>query len=333
MVDLIQSTGPPSFGRSAELYGVAEKVLTLSGVKQGDKMVILTDTRTHKEIVESFFAAGLALGADAVVMMSKPMKSLGDPNDWILNYLRGADLVINLLSMEWGKQPGAKSLLKAGVRVIMCAETPNTLLKMPPSEKVIKRVEKFLDLLNRTTTVKIKSDSGSHIEWRKRDQGRATYLNGVLEPRKGEKWTNFPNSVVSFPFDPTSGNGVLVLDPGDVLIHLAYILREPIRLAISGGKIVDIKGGADADLLNKKWFKRWNDEFQYQLLHMDFGCDHRAEVLPGIFAPMEWESYAGGVLFGFGPNTHLDIMLASQNVWLDETQIIREGEIIHPDLL
>ena len=82
MVDLIQSIGPPSFGRSAELFGVAQKVLSQSGLKSGNKMVVLTDTRTHKEIVDAFFGAGLSLEADTVVLMSKPMKSLGDPNEW-----------------------------------------------------------------------------------------------------------------------------------------------------------------------------------------------------------------------------------------------------------
>jgi 2,5-dihydroxypyridine 5,6-dioxygenase len=333
MIDLIQSVGPPSFGRSAELFGVAQKVLSLSGMKSGDKMVILTDTRTHKEIVDAFFGAGLSLDTDTVVLMSRPMKSLGDPNEWVLNYLRSSDLVINLLSMEWGKQPGAKSLLKAGVRVIMCAETPNTLLKMPPSDKVMKRVERFIELINRSKSVRMKSSGGSDIEWKKREGGEPTYLNGVLEPAKNVKWTNFPNSVVSYPFDVNSGKGTIVMEPGDALLHLAYILRDPIRMTVEGSKIVDVSGGVDADLLNKKWFNRWKDPLQYELLHMDFGCDHRAEVLPGVFAPMEWESYAGGVLFGFGPNTHMDVMLTNQNVWFDQTQIIKDGEIIHPDLL
>jgi 2,5-dihydroxypyridine 5,6-dioxygenase len=333
MIDLIQSVGPPSFGRSAELFGVAQKVLSLSGIKSGDKMVILTDTRTHKEIVDAFFGAGLSLDTDTVVLMSRPMKSLGDPNEWVLNYLRGSDLVINLLSMEWGKQPGAKSLLKAGVRVIMCAETPNTLLKMPPNEKVMRRVERFVELINQSKSVRVKSTRGSDIEWKKREGGEPTYLNGVLEPAKNVKWTNFPNSVVSYPFDLNSGKGTIVMEPGDALLHLAYILRDPIRMTIEGSKIVDVSGGVDAELLNKKWFNRWKDSLQYELLHMDFGCDHRAEVLPGVFAPMEWESYAGGVLFGFGPNTHMDVMLTNQNVWFDQTQIIKDGEIIHPDLL
>jgi len=333
MIDLIQSIGPPSFGRSAELFGVAQKVLSLSGLKSGDKMVILIDTRTNKEIVDAFFGAGLSLDSDTIVLMSRPMKSLGDPNEWILNYLRGSDLVINLLSMEWGKQPGAKSLLEAGVRVIMCAETPNTLLKMPPNEKVMKRVERFLELINQSESVRMKSSGGTDIQWQKRKGGQPTYLNGVLEPSKNVKWTNFPNSVVQYPFDLSSGKGTIVMDPGDALLHLAYILRDPIRMTVEGSKIVEVKGGVDAELLDKKWFSRWKDALQYELLHMDFGCDHRAEVLPGVFAPMEWESYAGGVLFGFGPNTHLDVLLTNQNVWLDSTQIIKNGEIVHPDLL
>jgi 2,5-dihydroxypyridine 5,6-dioxygenase len=333
MIDLIQSVGPPSFGRSAELFGVAQKVFSLSGARSGNKVVILTDTRTHKEIVDAFFGAGLSLGADTVVLMSRPMKSLGDPNEWVLNYLKSADLVVNLLSMEWGKQPGAKSLLDAGTRVIMCAETPNTLLKMPPDEKVMRRVERFVDLIDRSNTVRMKSAGGTDIQWRKREGGKAAYLNGVLEPTKKVKWTNFPNSVVNYPFDLSSGKGTIVMDPGDAVLHLAYLLREPVRITVDGSKIVEIKGGVDAELLHDKWFNRWRDPLQYELLHLSLGCDHRAEVLPGVFAPMEWESYAGGCLFGFGPNTHLDVMLRKQNVWFNETQIIKEGELVHPDLL
>lgn len=333
MIDLVQSKGPPSFGRAAELFGVAQKVLALSAVNHDDKIVVLTDTRSHKEIAEAFFGAGLALGADTVVLMGQPLKSLGDPNEWTLSYLRGADLVINLLSMEWGKQPGAKSLLQAGVRVIMCAETPNTLLKMPPSEKVMSRVKKFVELINHSTFVRVKSAGGTDVQWKRKEGEKATYLSGILEPTNGEKWTNFPNSVVSYPFDQSSGKGTIVMDPGDCVLHLAYILREPIRMTIEGSKIVEVNGGVDAELLKKKWFNRWNDPLQYELLHLDFGCDHRAEVLPGIFAPMEWESYAGGVLFGFGPNTHLDVMLTNQNVWFDDLQMIKDGEIVHPDLL
>lgn len=333
MIDLIQSKGPPSFGRSAELFGVAQKVLSLSGLKPGERLVILTDTRTHKEIVEAFFGAGLSLDAETVVLMSRPMRSLEDPNESTLNYLKGADMVINLLTMEWGKQPGAKSLRKAGVRVIMMAETPDTLLKMSPSPKVRARIERFAELINESKSVKMTSDRGTNIQWRKRPDGRATFLNGLLEPAKGEKWTNYPNSVVSYPFDLSTGNGKIIMDPGDALLHLAYLLRDPIEMTVQGSKILDIKGGVDAEVLEKKWFSRWNDPQQNELLHMDFGCDHRAELLPGVFAPMEWESYAGGVLFGFGPNTHMDVMLANQNVWLDETQIIKNGQIIHPDLL
>ncbi len=333
MIDLIQSIGPPSFGRSAELFSVAQKVLTQSGVKSGDKVVILSDTRTHKEIVDAFLGAGIALDADTVVLMSRPMKSLADPSESTLNYLRSSDLVINLLSMEWGKQLGAKSLRQAGVRVIMCAETPNTLLKMPPNDKVMKRVERFVSLCNESKSVRVTSDGGTDIQWKKREGGHATFLNGVLETAKGEKWTNFPNSVVSYPFDVSSGRGKVVMDPGDVLLHLAYMLRSPIEMTIENSGIAEIKGGVDAEMLNKKWFARWKDPHQYELLHLDFGCDHRAEVLPGVFAPMEWESYAGGVLFGFGPNTHLDVMLTYQNVWLDQTQIIKNGEITHKDLL
>jgi 2,5-dihydroxypyridine 5,6-dioxygenase len=332
MYELFPSVGPPFFGRSAELYGVAEDFLKRAGIKEGEKIIILTDTRKDLDIINAFFGAALALGADAHVLISPPLESLGDPPPWIIEFLKKADLVINLLTMEWGKQRSHQEVIDAGTRIAMVVETATSLLKMRPSEKVLKRVENFVKLLDKSESVKITSRAGTDIVFKKSSEP-VRYLNGLLDAERKVKWTNFPNSIVSFPFVPESGNGILVVEPGDVLIHLRHVVREPIRLTIEKSRIIEIEGGYDADVLRKKWFDRWNDPDAYDLLHLSFGCDHRAEVHPNVYAPMEWESYAGGVLFGWGKLTHMDIMVTNTTVEVDGIQIIREGKIVHPDLV
>jgi 2,5-dihydroxypyridine 5,6-dioxygenase len=332
MYELFPSVGPPFFGRSAELYGVAEDFLKRAGIKEGEKIIILTDTRKDLDIINAFFGAALALGADAHVLISPPLESLGDPPPWIIEFLKKADLVINLLTMEWGKQRSHQEVIDAGTRIAMVVETATSLLKMRPSEKVLKRVENFVKLLDKSESVKITSRAGTDIVFKKSSEP-VQYLNGLLDAERKVKWTNFPNSIVSFPFVPESGNGILVVEPGDVLIHLRHVVREPIRLTIEKSRIIEIEGGYDADVLRKKWFDRWNDPDAYDLLHLSFGCDHRAEVHPNVYAPMEWESYAGGVLFGWGKLTHMDIMVTNTTVEVNGIQIIREGKIVHPDLV
>jgi hypothetical protein len=326
MNKLIQSVGPPSFGRFAELSNVAKKVLLLSGIGRKDRVIILADTRTNTEIVQSFFSAAISLGSECVVLYMTPISSMGDPSEWIISFLETGTLVINLLSMEWGKQPGAKRLTQKGVRVIMCAENPDTLIKMAPDRTVMRRVDKLVDLVNKSSKLKLSSKSGTTIEWKK-ENAPAPFLKGILDRK--ELWTNFPNSVVGFPFKESSGTGKIVLEPGDVFIHLAYMLREHVTLEIEKSKIKKIRGGYDADILEKKWFRRWNDPTKYKLLHIDFGCDHRAEVLPTIFSPMEWESYLGGVVLGFGHLCHIDMMVSKHDVWLDNTKIIEGGTYIY----
>jgi len=332
MYELFPSIGPPFFGRSAELYGVAEDFLRRAGVKKGERIIIFTDTRKDTDIINAFFGAALALGADTHVLISPPLKSLGDPPPWIIDFLKKANLVINLLTMEWGKQASHQEVLDAGTRIAMVVETATTLLKMPPSEQVLKRVENFVKILEKSETLKITSKLGTDITF-KNSHKPVTYLNGLLDAERRIKWTNFPNSIVNFPFIPESGNGTLVIEPGDVIIHLRHMTREPIKLTIEKSRIIDIEGGFDADVLQRKWFDRWNDDTAYELLHLSFGCDHRAEVHPNVYAPMEWESYAGGILFGWGKLVHLDIMVTKATVEADGTQIITEGKIVHPELV
>jgi 2,5-dihydroxypyridine 5,6-dioxygenase len=214
----------------------------------------------------------------------------------------------------------------------MVVETATTILKMRPVEKVLRRVDNFIKLVESSEIMRITSKRGTDLVFRNSHKS-APHLNGLLDAERKVKWTNFPNYIVSFPFLPESGNGILMVEPGDVLIHLRHVVREPLRLTVEKSRIVNIEGGFEADILKKKWFDRWNDSDAYNLLHLSFGCDHRAEIHPNVYAPMEWESYAGGVLFGWGKVTHLDITVTNTTVELDGKRVIVDGKLVHPDLV
>ncbi|MFN3622009.1 MAG: hypothetical protein ACK4TI_03875, partial [Nitrososphaerales archaeon] len=196
MAELFPSVGPPFFGRAAELFGVAEEFFRRAGLKKNEKVIVLTDTRKDTDIIQAFFGAALALGADAHILISTPLESLGDPPPWIIEFLKKADLVVNLLTMEWGKQKSHQEVLDAGTRIAMVVETATSILKMRPSEKVLKRVENFIKIIEVSETLRITSKRGTHLVF-KNSHKPAPNLNGLLDAERKVKWTNFPNSIVS----------------------------------------------------------------------------------------------------------------------------------------
>ncbi|MFI5422221.1 MAG: hypothetical protein ACHQ1H_14750, partial [Nitrososphaerales archaeon] len=89
---------------------------------------------------------------------------------------------------------------------------------------------------------------------------------------------------------------------------------------------------------------KFNDPSVYVISHIGWGCEHRAEIDPNSYRPMELESYGGNVLLAFGSNdssnlggknkapTHLDICVLNEDVIVDGVPLIEKGKFVHPKL-
>ena len=337
------SIGPPYHSRLFEMYPVAEKVLRLSEIRKGERVVILTDTRKNTDIVDSFWLAALNLGADVHVLMTTPLPAGGDLPRWIVDFLKSSETVLSLMTIEggWVYQKGHQEILESGVRALMCSDALDALIRLAPDETVIQRVDLSYKMLQDCQTFEVNSEAGTRLRVKRGDMP-AHGLNGLLARSKGD-FDNFPNSLASFAPVEDSGEGKIVLKQGDVLIQMKHFIKENVTLTIEHGAITKIEGGSDATIL-EKWLNKFNDRRMFKISHIGWGCEPRAQVSQNLYRPMEWESFYGNLLLAFGSNvthvlkgkndapSHLDIALFGNDVDLDGKAILRKGVFVEQSL-
>lgn len=331
--------GPPGFGRQPELLPVILDVLTQSKVKPGEKVLLYTDTKKNKDLVDAFYQAALLKRAETAVLYTTPREVDRTPLPIALQAMQGADIILDLASNMWIYTEALSELLDEGKRILSCVSDIDTCLKMRPDPDIVARVNNGGKLLDSAEQIEVRSKAGTALTLNKR--GRRGVFQDGLAPNPGD-WDNYPAYQVACAPLEDSAQGRVVLEPGDLFVTLKRIVTERVILELEGGHLVSIEGRGEAEML-RTWFESWDDPNAYTTSHIGFGCDPRADV--NSYQLMEWETMAGGVLMAFGSNilrflggknqsrAHLDITLRNVDFILDGEFITRAGEFVHPELV
>lgn len=331
--------GPPSFGRYIELIPIARDVLRLSGVKEGEKLVIYTDTNRDKDHIDAFYAAALTLGAETCVVLTTPRN---DPNrrprEPAKKAMAGAAMVMDLTSVSWIYTPDFSELLNSGVRILSCMASTDTMVKETPREDIARRAKAGGAILDKAKVLRAVSEAGSDLALPK--EGRMGAWQEGLLSGPGD-WDNFPSAQCACAPWEDQAEGTLVLAPGDIMLPLKRIVSTPVRMVIKGGRITSIDGEADAAIL-RQWFEQWEDPNSYIIAHAGFGCEPRAEIM--AMQLMEWESFAGNFMVAFGQNngkflggktssrSHIDFVCLGNDFYADDQLLIKKGKFVDPRL-
>jgi len=331
---------PPQHGRFAEMAVVARDALQKSHVKAGDRVVIYTDTQRNAYQVDGFFAASLLVGAETCIVLGTPRKDPDRrPFSVPVRAMKEADTVVDLSSAAWIYTSEFSDILKSGTRILSCMSDVDSCIKLPPDEQNARHARLASKLIDAGKCIRIRSEAGTDLEIDKRGR-EGHFQDGLLEDRPGD-WDNFPSSGCACAPLEDGANGKLVLDRGDILLHLKHFVSEPVTCNIEGGRIVSVEGGLDAKLL-RDWFAQWDDPNSYVIAHVGFGCDPRTEL--GSMQLMEWEAHAGGLLIAFGRNdgffiggstvarSHLDMTVLNTDFAVDDLTLLEKG-VIQTDVL
>ncbi len=118
------------------------------------------------------------------------------------------------------------------------------------------------------------------------------------------------------------------------------ILTEPITLTVEKGRIKAITGGELAKKMSD-WLKKLGDPNMYNLAHICYGFNPGA-ILTGlctederVWGSTEWgNGYQGTMFKGKLPAavSHADGICLDSTVWLDNTLLLKEGKVVHPEL-
>lgn len=343
---------------AVELVPLFRRMLDLSLVIPTERVLIFSDAETRPEYAAAAIGAARSVGADTAHMVAPPMRgSLDEIPDGAVPFgdrqLVGAwklaDFVFDLTMGFW---PGYMDTLAAacptGTRILCVNEPADMLHAASTGDRSKKRAGTSRDILRGGRHLRITSDAGTDLVVDKGD-GEPTIQYGFAdEPGRWDRWGRAHAAV-----SPVAGgtNGVLTLQPGDILIPLARYVTASVRLEVRDGRIVHVGGdSADAALL-RWWFEQWDDENALIAAHFGWGLQERADWhrMGNLWleqgglndakgfdgsVPLAFGHSAGHVLRGSNESpAHIDITCRGCSVSVDDQPILDRGRFTHRDLI
>lgn len=337
----------------AEMLELFTRELTLCRVKEGETVVVLTAEDEWQEHAQAFMAAAERLGArtfnlnvrraqaNAVGVQGRhPLVG----NELAMQTLKSASMVIDMVGLLFSREQA--EIQAAGVRILRVMEPFHVLKQMFPTEDLCRRVEYAKGLLEKASRMRITSDAGTDVTYK---LGQYPVISEYGYTHEPGRWDHFPSGFAFTQGDDGGVDGRVVLQPGDILCAFKQYVQSPVTLEIRKGMVVDITGeGMDAQLI-RSYIDSFNDPRAYAISHIGWGLNEKARwfqfsvtrQLP-LEHVMNALSFYGNVLFSLGPNLelggtndtacHLDLPMRRCNLWLDGVQILREGDVIHPEM-
>lgn len=319
--------------------------LKLSGVHEGEKIIVLSQGEDRIDYADAFLAAGQRLGARMYHMrLPAPLPTTGAwavgetglaANPDAVNALKQADMVVDLIFLLFSEEQMA--IQAAGTRILTAVEPAPLLARLMPTKQLRERVEIGAEYLKKAETMRITSKHGTDVVYKLGVYPTMSEYGYTDEPGRWDHWP------AAFVFSGGADDGVdgqIVLAPGDVLLPFNMYVREPVIYTIEKGLIQDIRGGLEAELI-KSYMATFNDPRGFGMSHVGWGLDHRANWHGltdfGGGMGMELRSFYGNVMFSTGPNNelggpndtacHLDIPMRNCSLFLDDEPMVLDGNI------
>lgn len=329
---MLEKFRPSSYVATAELVDLFTEHLRLCKVTEHEHVLIHSDSGTYPHYPAAFIGAAQRLGAD-VFQIVHPI----GPERAAVDAWKRADLVIDATSGQHAYGRIIREALDSGTRILRMAVAEDVIRRLTPTQEMRDRVEAGREYMNKATTMRITSPAGTDLTLYK--EGREALGIYSVSDVPG-RWDIWPSGMVNCAPIEDKGDGVLVLEVGDMMLVLQQYVSERVYMEVESGAITKISGGLEAELL-REWFSRFRDPNAYRISHVGWGCERRANWLkPG----QDNECYYANMQIAFGANVglfpgartisaaHHDFPCRNNAYWCDETQIMADGEFLIDEL-
>ncbi|TFZ05522.1 2,5-dihydroxypyridine 5,6-dioxygenase [Ramlibacter henchirensis] len=336
----------------SDLIRAWEQVLSLSGLKEGQMVTVLTSDATHPQTLRCAVAAASARGAcvsrldlsavNAEKSLSRdPLAYLGTTpltgNRPAIAALKASDYVLDLMTLLFS--PEQHDILSSGTRILLAVEPPEVLVRMVPTRADKERVAAAARLFEGKRTMRIRSAAGTDLTCAVGQYPVVQEYGLVDQPGRWDHWPS--GFILTWP-DEGGSHGTVVLDRGDILLPQKCYVQEPVKLRVEAGYVRSIEGGLDAELL-RDYVESFGDPEAYALSHIGWGLQKRARWSTlGLYdreasIGMDARAFDGNFLWSMGPNNevggsrttacHIDIPMRKCTVMLDDLVVVREGRV------
>ena len=305
-----------------------------AAVKSDEKVVIVTDYK-KVHIGEAIAAACESLHADVTMTVMAPKKmhneELSTP---VAAAMAEADVIIAPTTFSFAHTLARVGACKKGARVVnLPAYADDTLISGAIDvdyTAVAPSVRKMAELLTKASVAHVYTDLGTDMTLDLKGRDGAALVGMSHSP--GEFCT-VPD--VEARITPMEGkaNGVIIVD-GAIPLPQINLVREPFKVTVKDGYVVDIQGGAEAQIFADV-LRDTNDPLVYNIAELGIGMNPAAKMV-GVMT--EDEGCLGTVHIAVGTNAafggtvrtslHIDMMFRNAIVELDGVKVLDRGQLL-----
>ena len=255
--------------------------------------------------------------------------------------LKQADIVVDVMFLLHSKE--LVEIQRSGTRIITCIEPVDILTRLFPTRELAERTSRAVEILAEARSLRVTSAAGTDVTYR---LGAYPAIGQYGFADKPGQWDHWTSSGMAYTYGADDGvDGRVVVASGDIVLPFKTYVQTPIEFTIEGGRIQEIRGGVDAELL-RRYIENFDDPDAYGLAHIGWGMNEHAKwtalATDRRGHGMELRGFSGNVLFSTGPNTqvggpnnthcHLDLPMRDCSLFLDERPIVVDGDLVVEEL-
>ena len=317
-------------------------------LKPGETIIITADTQSDMRVVHATAAAAHSIGAKPMVITLAAPLGVGKAADTLLpvEALTGAlshtDAWVEfneqwlLYSTPFERASAENKKMRYMCLVGMTVDMMVRLIGRVDAALLSLFLKKVCGMTQKAKDMRITSPAGNDISFTLLPEERIVTCDDGMGDTPG---MHFMSGQICFFPDFESINGTIVFD-GTISPPCGF-LKEPVRLTVKKGRVVEISGGSQADEF-RTWLGSFNDPNMFRLAHGCYGFNPGARLCGNV---LEDERVWGCTEWGLGylsptdappdgiqAKSHCDGICMNSSVWLDGVMVLDKGHVVHPEL-
>ena len=324
-----------------ELLSASAKMVieTCMDIRRGENVLIVCDPTTG-EIGQALHEAAIVKSERVLLIVMPKARHHGEePPTPVANLMRQQQVILAPTKYSLTHTRAVRQAVKDGARVAtMPGITPEMFTHGGMSadfNEVKRRISSLGPYLRRRRIINVKSEQGTDLTFEVNWRDWKLDDNGICNRPK--MLTNLPaGKAFIMPREGTM-NGTIIIDGS----WDSTLLEEQLELQVEDGVVVDVKGGQIAANIRQEFgeiarkLRSKDRENVWTVAEFGFGMNSQARMGGNV---LEDEKRLGTCYFSIGDNTalggssavgiHIPGVLKSASVWLDDTQILKDGEFV-----
>jgi len=313
--------------------GIRKLVMECAGVREKEKVVIVTDFKLFK-IAELLAGAIHELNAEVVVFTMAPRKMHNEELPKVIAVaMKEADVIFCPTTYSIAHTKARTDATSAGARVVNMPDYREETLMSPALIEVDLQeqasvIKKVAAMLTEAKEAHVSSVLGTNIKLGLEGRQGAALTGLIHEP--GQFGTPPDLEARITPVEGTA-SGTIIVDGSITGIGL---LQEPVKVIVEGGLVREISGGEQAKAL-REILEEAKDPNVYNIAELGIGLNPKAK-LTGVMTEDEGALGTAHIAVGtsgaFGGKVraplHLDMIIRNATVSLDGQAVLKNGELL-----